>query len=346
MSYRQLCFTLHFLTPAFVGDAEQNARWRTPPFKHALREWWRVAWAAKNRDHLDKDHSGAIKAMRHAEGLLFGHAWLERDFFERDGRQHPAKARKSSVLLRILPEEGARNLEDVWGGRRAQGVSPLSDGLETSYAWYGLIKRGSGLPNRNRIEANQSRQFALAWPTSYEKELLETLRLMHTFSTVGTRSRGGWGAYEFSGLEPIRGEALRRYCAPLESCLGRDWAATIACDDKPWVWYSREFFPVSKKDAWADAIRLSARLRRDIRLALKGNPDLRPALGFASPGRMPCPLRWKVVSTKQGLRLQATAMPHRLPKDSGQKMDKNDLIHAWRIVRGKLDQSMVRGEKE
>jgi hypothetical protein len=30
MSYRQLHFSLRFLTPALLGDAEQNGRWRTP----------------------------------------------------------------------------------------------------------------------------------------------------------------------------------------------------------------------------------------------------------------------------------------------------------------------------
>ncbi|MGN2392624.1 hypothetical protein [Pelomicrobium sp. G1] len=26
-------YTVRFLTPAFLGDAKQNGRWRTPPFK-------------------------------------------------------------------------------------------------------------------------------------------------------------------------------------------------------------------------------------------------------------------------------------------------------------------------
>ncbi len=38
-------YTVRFLTPAFLGDAEQNGRWRTPPFKAQLRQWWRVAYA-------------------------------------------------------------------------------------------------------------------------------------------------------------------------------------------------------------------------------------------------------------------------------------------------------------
>lgn len=29
MSYQERHYTLRFLTPAFLGDAEQNGRWRT-----------------------------------------------------------------------------------------------------------------------------------------------------------------------------------------------------------------------------------------------------------------------------------------------------------------------------
>ena len=36
-------YTLRFLTPAFLGNADQNGQWRTPPIKALLRQWWRVA---------------------------------------------------------------------------------------------------------------------------------------------------------------------------------------------------------------------------------------------------------------------------------------------------------------
>ena len=36
-------YTVRFTTPAFLGDAEQNGAWRTPPFKALLRQWWRVS---------------------------------------------------------------------------------------------------------------------------------------------------------------------------------------------------------------------------------------------------------------------------------------------------------------
>jgi hypothetical protein len=52
---------IQFHTPAFLGDANQSGRWRTPPFKAQLRQWWRVAYAAqhqfavKGRDMHDND---------------------------------------------------------------------------------------------------------------------------------------------------------------------------------------------------------------------------------------------------------------------------------------------------
>jgi len=37
-----LRYKVEFLCPAFLGNAEQNGQWRTPPFKALLRQWWRV----------------------------------------------------------------------------------------------------------------------------------------------------------------------------------------------------------------------------------------------------------------------------------------------------------------
>jgi len=47
--FKKLDLTVRFLTPAFLGDAEQNGRWRTPPFKALLRQWWRMAYAANKK---------------------------------------------------------------------------------------------------------------------------------------------------------------------------------------------------------------------------------------------------------------------------------------------------------
>jgi hypothetical protein len=38
MIMKDQTFTLRFATPAFLGDAEQNGVWRTPPIKALLRQ--------------------------------------------------------------------------------------------------------------------------------------------------------------------------------------------------------------------------------------------------------------------------------------------------------------------
>ena len=36
-----LCsYQLRFQTPAFLGNAQQQRQWCTPPFKALLRQWW------------------------------------------------------------------------------------------------------------------------------------------------------------------------------------------------------------------------------------------------------------------------------------------------------------------
>ena len=68
MPLQILRYEVTFLTPAFLGNAKQSGQWRTPPFKTALRQWWRVVWA--NRDGF----SSNLESMRQAEARLFGTA--------------------------------------------------------------------------------------------------------------------------------------------------------------------------------------------------------------------------------------------------------------------------------
>jgi CRISPR-associated protein Cmr1 len=40
MGMTETSYTVRFVTPAFLGDADQKGRWRTPPFKALIRQWW------------------------------------------------------------------------------------------------------------------------------------------------------------------------------------------------------------------------------------------------------------------------------------------------------------------
>ena len=66
MTVRELTYQVSFNTPAFLGNAEQQAQWRTPPFKAMLRQWWRVVKAPS----VLYDHHRLLAA----ENDLFGSA--------------------------------------------------------------------------------------------------------------------------------------------------------------------------------------------------------------------------------------------------------------------------------
>jgi CRISPR-associated protein Cmr1 len=213
-------------------------------------------------------------------------------------------------------------------------VAPLKTGdLSVGYAWFGLANRGREQPDRRRLEAGEARVLVLAYPEGHENDIQAAMNLAHSFGTLGSRSRGGWGSLHVDDQTLFNAAQLRPYTDSLEGCLSRDWAAAIAADDQgPWLWRSSKTVAT-----WGEAIEQGARDRRQVRTALKLDSDLRSALGFASPGRMPSPLRWKVVRESQGLRLQVVAMPHRIPEEAGAKLTPDQLKRAWGVVRRALD---------
>ena len=124
-------YTVRFLTPAFLGDAEQNGAWRTPPFKALLRQWWRVAYVR------GREPSTALVAqMRETEGRLFGNAWLEANDDDRASNRKTGHCR-SVVRMRLEEATGS----EAWTRGTQRGVAPLSTGIDTSYSWFGLINR-------------------------------------------------------------------------------------------------------------------------------------------------------------------------------------------------------------
>ncbi|PZP53742.1 MAG: hypothetical protein DI596_13195, partial [Azospira oryzae] len=136
---------------------------------------------------------------------------------------------------------------------------------------------------------------------------------------------------------------LEKYARPLDECLKSDWAMSIAKDAKGLcVWESRN----QAFRAWHEVMREIAKLRREVRQKLKNvqGKDLRPALGFAGEGRMPSPLRWKVLPQNDRFAFRVFALPHRLPDASRKRMSPEDLLtedllKAWREVCRTLDSS-------
>lgn len=242
MTIKKLKYELRFLTPAFLGNAGQSAQWRTPPIKALLRQWWRVVWAAEN------GFSNDIAAMRREEGLLFGHAWLEDDSFERDGRRVTTAARKSLVRLRLERWENGKLTS--WNGLE-QGTIHHPETEKTgykvgphAYLGYGPLDGRDGTcfsENTNAaIQAEKSAAISLAVPDADAPTLEKALALMHRYGTLGGRSRNGWGSLV---LTPQTGtDSLPAYLPlrPWRDCLDRDWPHAIGCDgaegNVPLIW--------------------------------------------------------------------------------------------------------------
>jgi CRISPR-associated protein Cmr1 len=227
-------FTVRFLTPAFLGDAEQNGRWRTPPFKHALREWWRVAYAAEQQFRVD------VQAMRRKEGLLFGNAWLSR----REGDSDIADHRKSLVRLRLdhWAVGGLTNWSPDQTVRHPEVQQPVGAQL---YLGYGplIFRQGTKLQKNAAIQENETATFSVAIAQAVDstdrQRLLRALWLMDRYGTLGGRSRNGWGSYVLEPANdypaPPGGVPLRKW----QDCLQLDWPHAIGEDNQgPLIWQS------------------------------------------------------------------------------------------------------------
>ncbi|MBK7251278.1 MAG: hypothetical protein IPI06_10525 [Gammaproteobacteria bacterium] len=275
-------YTMRFLTPAFLGDAVRAGAWRMPPFKAALRQWWRIAVASQFQYDCLK--------MREAEGQLFGHAWLEND---RDESGKCVSARRSQVRMRLdrwVP--GRLDQAPEIGRIERAGGKPASAAL---YLGYGPIETESTLKSKPAIKAGEERTLKLAFP---EADGIEAaLALMNRFGTVGGRCRNGWGSFELAGELTPTSTPLVEW----RDAMKRDWVHGIGQDQKgALIWES-----MSAKD-WEAVMLLLARLRADLRRnvsdrLLLAYPDTKASMpGWRGTDRVPHSLRFKVRRRGEG----------------------------------------------
>jgi CRISPR-associated protein Cmr1 len=231
-------FTVRFLTPAFLGNAEQVGQWRTPPFKALLRQWWRVVYAA--------DHKFAVNVaeMRREEGLLFGHAWLENDTFERNGRTVTTAARKSLVRMRL--DSWAEGKLGARGWPRLATVAhpEVSTAVGADlYLGYGpvTLQRGERQPTLKAnaaIQSGESATLSLAIPDEHAPRIERALGLMAGYGTLGGRNRNGWGSFSLTpqeGTPALNGAPLLR---PWQDAFALDWPHAIGQETQPLIWHT------------------------------------------------------------------------------------------------------------
>ncbi len=340
---KRLEYQITFHTPAFLGNAEQDGQWRTPPFKALLRQWWRIAYAAEHGGQPD------ISRMRRDEGQLFGVA--------ADGHEG---SRKSQVRLRLDRWDMGKQRE--WGelGKvsHPEVKFPIDSGL---YLGYGpvTLPKGAKVPALKKnaaIQAGEQALFSVACPDDAAPVIETAMTLIDRYGTIGGRSRNGWGSFS---LTPTTASNFNR-ADKLSMTLLRDWrdALTLdwphavgADDDGQLVWQSTQ--PL--KD-WREAMVQLARIKIGLRTTpfkftmgkFAPHPEARHWLSYpvtnhnvqswGKDARLPNSLRFKVRPDAEG-RLHALIVhvPCR-PPDEPFHPRVRDLLPVWSQVHAYLDQ--------
>jgi CRISPR-associated protein Cmr1 len=305
-------YRLSFNTPAFLGNAQQTAQWRTPPIKALLRQWWRVAYAADQASGVD------IARMRRAEGELFGVA-----------ADSEGDSRRSRLRLRLSRWDAGRMTS--WSGQdsdrvthpevknREGRVTPVGAHL---YLGFGplVFDRQQGqtaLKSGAAIQAKEDARLAIAFPAGEEAiRLARALWLLHHYGTLGGRSRNGWGSFSLTPADaatPSFGDTLDAgLTLPWIDALKRDWPQAIGTDAAgPLIWQTEAMAD------WKAVMRRLAEIKIALRTQFKFNsgknasaPESRHWLSYpvtnhsvrdwGNNARLPNSLRFKVRAQADG----------------------------------------------
>lgn len=229
--YVTLGFRLSFNTPAFLGNAEQQGQWRTPPIKALIRQWWRVAYAAEH------GHRVNVADMHRAEGRLFGIA--------ADGQGESNRS-----LVRIRLSAWAVGTLKSWD-KLEQPPVPHREVERTGYkvgphAYLGfgpLDGRGGtrfGEKVHAAIAAGEKADLSIALLSDEQERLRRALWLLHHYGTLGGRSRNGWGSFSLTpcdGAPTFEGGLDKALTLPWGEALQTDWPHAIGMDkDGPLIW--------------------------------------------------------------------------------------------------------------
>jgi len=281
-------YQVRFLTPAFLGNAEQNGQWRTPPFKALLRQWWRVAYAASHGFDVDVDK------MKFNEGRLFGHAWLKNDT---DSEGRSVSARKSVVRIRLAPWADGRLSKMPRTPKIGAGRISIASGL---YLGYGPVKSETGLKMNHPIGPEESSLLEIGYPSDEEgAEWIEkALGLIHWYGTIGGRSRNGWGSLTLEPVDgtPAIGLETVAYQRDWRQALKVEWSHALGKDETgALIWTT------ATHDRWEEVVGELGRIRKQLNGACKGTERMilnQPVKGKGA--RVPSSLRFKLRKSGSG----------------------------------------------
>lgn len=317
--------SVEFLTPTFLGGADQNAELRAAPFKNLLRQWWRVAVGSQYPNH---------KEMLKAEGDLFGSVLDE------------SKASASKVRL-DLQDTGinivSEKLDSLGKTKHPEVTNPVSNAL---YLGYGPVST-HGV--KTYIAPDSKAELTLCLPKNCVPELLLVLAYIDAFGTLGSRCRNGWGSIVLSGQNFRRQAAATLPAQDWQPLVNggqaRAYPAHLGRDQRGLLCWEVNPAPKTWKTAMQELATIYMNLRTSINIAPNGLQK-RHILGYpvthhnipnwgGGTGRMPSQLRLMVKRDEENQLVgRILHLPHRLPKQwepqrLGQETEVWQAIHQW-----------------
>lgn len=268
---RRETYDVRFTTPAFLGDADQRAQWRTPPIKALLRQWWRVLVA--------KDCGYDVAELHRREGELFGNA----------SDDEGGESRQSQVRIRLDTawEEGALT---QWPANEPKFHHPdVGRPVGTDlYLGYGPLtyekgvgttlgtSKSSGTKRSAIAPGTQRATLKIATPDDFPLDAL--MQLLARFGTLGSRARNGWGSLHLLP-SPACGRGVGRegelppaIFRPLDDCLTLDWPHALGTDARgPLIWETKP--QADWRNAMKELARIKIAFRTQTRLSLKNVKD-------------------------------------------------------------------------
>ena len=333
----KLEFTVEFLSPTFLGGADQNAELRSPPFKNLLRQWWRVV-------HGDLD----ANTLRIQEGELFGTVL---------GNE---KAVASTVRISLLPCENFQvrdsmpsigKLEHPEVKNREGRLIPLDRLL---YLGYGPVnqERRDGrfqLVFRKFIAPGSKAVLRIYCPKKMSEDMVRGTSLLRHFGTIGGRSRNGYGSMDLhgQGLQPLKDVAgkakgfdqvMANTSKKYPTSLAADANGLLCWEHVPngatWEKVFQAFSDIYMKVRTSFPFRQSNALEPRHIMGYPAGRNHQVHAWGGSQGRMPSQLRLMVKRNDQGQVIgRILHLPHPVPKPwdprVGQEADLWKQVHAF-----------------
>jgi len=332
MGRKKAEFSVEVLTPMFLGGAEGNAELRSPPFKNALRYWWRLTQGNLSAGDLLK-----------AEQKLFGGV--------------NDKASRSRVDVVVTGDVS------TWSqGKRVDigsKINPEAKGKNVSLSAYlgmGPVHFTGNL-EKATIFPGQTFRFSLTYPAVEGEAIEDALSLFAHLGCLGSRSRNGWGSIQMIPDEHTIGlrsmeELYAKYGAEIGDIFkdSKKYPFRLGYRDAGNNRKHAMMWKICDAGKWEDAMKGAAENYMDLRQVLKfpgekpQGAQKRHIVGYPVTGhpvrewgdfngRMPSQLRIVVRRHGDGFRSCFVHLPHRIPKPWNQRLGTElsvwQELHSW-----------------